>query len=161
MSYILTSTLQPTVGIQPRYLIVRCRATAQIAAGLLCSLDLSQASEEPGLGSSLPGSATNSKWANVSLGGTVRAAGTSSLYGIAQETIASGAEGLVMFAGFTNATSASLTYAVGNQVGLSGSAITAGHITNASVTQPIGIATTAGTTTAPRILLTAQFSYGT
>lgn len=162
MSYILTSTVQPTVGIQPRYLIVRCRnkEASTLNANILCLLDFAQASEEPGLGSSLPGTASNSKWANVALAATTTAATTSGLYGITQEAIAAGAEGLVMFAGFTNATSASLTYAVGNRIGLTGSAITAGNVSNATVTTPIGIATTAATTTSPRILLFGQFAFG-
>lgn len=160
MSYILTSTLQPTLGIQPRYLIVRCRngGASSITSNFLCQLDFSKASEEPGLGSSLPGTASNSVWANVTLVATTAATGTGQLYGIAQETIAVGAEGLVMFAGFTNAVSASIGYTVGQKVGLSATAAgTAGHVV-ATPTNTVGIVVTAATTTTPRILVLGQFA---
>jgi hypothetical protein len=164
MSVLLEASNHGTLGIQPNPLILSCRNkdSSAIAQWALVRLDFAQTSEEPGTGSSALGSASNSKWANVTLAPTTTAASSGGIYGVAQEAIAAGANGKVMFAGITQATSTSLTYAVGEAVGLTGSAITAGNVSNATVTTKIGIFVgTAGASTAPRILLNGVIAFGT
>lgn len=164
MSVLLEASNHGTLGIQPSPIILSCRNKdgSAIAQWALVRLDFAQTSEEPGSGSSALGVASNSKWANVTLAPTTTAASSGGLYGVAQEAIAAGGVGKVMFAGITQATSSSLTYAVGEAVGLTGSAITAGNVSNATVTTKIGIFVgTAGASTAPRILLQGSLAFGT
>jgi len=164
MSVLLSASNMGSIGIQPNTLILSCRNkdSSSIAQYALVRLDFAQASEFPGQGDAAFNADSTSKWANVTLGPTQTAASTGGLYGIAQEAIAAGKVGKVMFAGITQATSASLTYAVGEAVGLTGSAITGGNVSNATVTTKIGIFVgTAGASTAPRILLTGAVAFGT
>jgi hypothetical protein len=164
MSVLLEASNHGMLGIQPNSLILSCRNkdSSAIAQYALVRLDFAQTSEEPGTGSSAVGAASNSKWANVTLAPTTTAASSGGIYGVAQEAIAAGATGKVMFAGITQATSASLTYAVGEAVGLTGNAINAGNVSNATVTTKIGIFVgTAGASTAPRILLQGSLAFGT
>jgi len=164
MSVLLQTPNHGVLGLQPSPLILSCRNkdSAAIAQWALVRLDFAQTSEEPGTGTSAVGVASNSKWANVTVAPTTTAAASGGLYGVAQEAIAAGANGKVMFAGITQATSTSLTYAIGEAVGLTGSALTAGNVSNATVTTKIGIFVgTAGASTAPRILLTGNVAFGT
>ena len=164
MSVLLNAPNNGVLGIQPRPVILSCRNkdSAAIPQYTLVRLDFAQTSEEAGTGSSAVGAASNSKWANVTLAPTTTAATSGGIYGVAQEAIAAGANGKVMFAGITQAISASLTYAPGEAVGLTGTAITAGAVSNATVTTKIGIFVgTAGASTAPRILLTGNVAFGT
>lgn len=164
MSVIFTTPNNGVLGVQPYPVILSCRNkdSAAIPQYSLVRLDFAQTSEEPGNGSSAVGVASNSKWANVTLGGTITSASSGGIYGVAQEAIAAGANGKVMFAGITQAISTSLTYAVGEAVGLTGSTIVAGAVSNATVTTKIGIFVgTAGASTAPRILLNGGTCFGT
>lgn len=164
MSTILDASNNGVLGVQPRALIVKCRnaAGAAIAKYDLVRLDIAnQTSTEPGLGSSAVGSASNSQFANVIKGPTGKGATTSAIYGVAQEAIADGGIGSIMFSGVTPVTAASATYAAGNQVGIPASGLTAGTVTNASVTQPIGVCAIGGTTvTQITIVLDGNISYG-
>jgi hypothetical protein len=164
MSVLLEASNHGTLGIQPNTLILSCRNkdASAIAQYALVRLDFAQTSEQPGQGDAAVGSASTSKWANVTVAPTTTSASSGGIYGVAQEAIAVGGVGKVMFAGITQATSSSLTYAVGEAVGLTGSAITAGNVSNATVTTKVGIFVgTAGATTAPRILLNGAISFGT
>lgn len=164
MSVIFTTSNNGVLGVQPYPVILTCRNkdSAAIPQYSLVRLDFAQTSEEPGTGSSAVGVASNSKWANVTLGGTVTSASSGGIYGVAQEAIAAGGNGKVMFAGITQAISTSLTYAVGEAVGLTASTIVAGAVSNATVTTKIGIFVgTAGASTAPRILLNGGTCFGT
>lgn len=167
MASILDASNNGVLGIQPRTLIVRCRnaeASNAIAIGDLVRLDFSQSSTEPGQGSAAVTSASNSKFANVLLGPTGNPATgstTSSIYGIAQEAIAAGASGNIMFAGVTTATVASGTYAAGERVGLPASGGTAGRMTRAATTQAIATVLVGGTTvTSITVLLQGEVAYG-
>lgn len=164
MSVLFATPNQGVLGVQPYPVILSCRNkdSAAIPQYTLVRLDFAQTSEEAGTGSSAVGVASNSKWANVTLAPTTTAASSGGIYGVAQEAIAAGANGKVMFAGITQAISSSLTYAIGEAVGLTGSAITAGNVSNATVTTKIGIFVgTAGASTAPRILLNGGTAFGT
>jgi hypothetical protein len=164
MSVLLEASNHGTLGIQPNPLILsfRNKDSSAIAQWALVRLDFAQTSEQPGSGDAALGAASNSKWANVTLAPTTTAASSGGLYGVAQEAIPAGGVGKVMFAGITQATSTSLTYAVGEAVGLTGSALTGGNISNATVTTKIGIFVgTAGASTAPRILLNGVIAFGT
>ena len=164
MSVLLEAFNHGTLGIQPSPLILPCRnkESSALAQYALVRLDFAQTSEQPGSGDAALGSASTSKWANVALAPTTTAASSGGIYGVTQEAIPAGGVGKVMFAGITQATSTSLTYAVGEAVGLTGSAITAGNVSNATVTTKIGIFVgTAGASTAPRILLAGNISFGT
>jgi hypothetical protein len=166
MSLTISSSVQPSLGVEPRRLIVRCRnseASSTISRGALVRLDfaLASGSTESGQGTAAITAASNSVFANVVLGPTTGAATTSGFYGIAQESIAAGATGAVMLAGITTANVASATYAVGQRVGLSASAITAGTMTNATTTQTIAVVLVGGTTvTSITVLLPGDLSFG-
>jgi hypothetical protein len=163
MSVLLSASNNGVLGIHPRTLILKCRNASggAIAQYDVVRLDLSQASLEPGQGSAAVGSASNSIFANVVKGPTTKGSATTGIYGVAQEAIADGAAGHIMFVGTTLVTATSKTYAVGNQVGFSASAITAGAITNDTVTQPIGVCHTAGTVTQIRMTIDGNLSFGT
>jgi hypothetical protein len=164
MSVLLATPNNGVLGIQPYPVILSCRNkdSAAIPQYTLVRLDFAQTSEDAGTGSSAVNVASNSKWANVTLAPTITAATSGGIYGVAQEAISAGANGKVMFAGITEAISTSLTYATGQAVGLTATAITAGAVSNATVTTKIGIFVgTAATTTAPRILLTGGVCFGT
>jgi hypothetical protein len=167
MASILNASAQGSLGIQPRTLIVRCRnaeASTALARGDLVRLDFSQSSTEPGQGDAAITSASNSKFANVVLGPTGNPATgstTSSIYGIAQEAIAAGATGNIMFAGVTTASVASGTYAAGERVGIPVSGLTAGRMTRAATTQSIATVLVGGTTvTSITVLLQGEVAYG-
>lgn len=167
MASILDSSNQGPLGIEPRSMIVRCRnaeASTAIARGDLVRLDFSQSSIVTGQGDAAITAASNSKFANVLLGPTGNPATgstTSSIYGIAQEAIAAGATGNIMFAGITTATVASGTYAAGERVGLPVSGGTAGRMTRAATTQPIATVLVGGTSvTSITVLLQGEVSYG-
>lgn len=163
MSVLLNASNHGAIGIQPRTLILPCRNSSggSIAQYDLVRLDLSQASLEPGLGAAAAGAASTSVWANVVKGPTGKGATTSGIYGVAQEAIANGAVGKIMFVGTTRVTSASATYAAGNQVGIPASGLTAGTVTNASVTQPVGMCVVGGTTvTQITVALDGNVSFG-
>lgn len=164
MSTILNASNQGTLGIHPRPVIVRCRnaeASTAIAKYDLVRLDFSQSSTEPGQGDAAVTAASNSKFANVVLGPTGRSATTTGIYGVAQEAIAAGAAGNIMLAGVTPVTCASATYAANQIVGIPASGLTAGRVTNASVTQNVATVLVGGTTvTQITVLLEGGISFG-
>ena len=166
MSILLNSPNQGTIGIQPRSVIVRCRnaeSSTAIAQYDLVVLDVTQTSTDSGQGSAAVGSASNSKFSNVKLslaavGATVDSSG---IYGVAQEAIAAGGTGNILFAGVTLCKAVSGTYTQGEVVGLVASSGGAGAVARASVTQPIGMAltTTGASSTQATILLDGRISY--
>lgn len=163
MSVLLEASNNGPIGVQPRSVIVRCIAGASIAQYDLVVLDFSKASELPGTGTSTYPTASNSKFANVVKGPTGKGALTTGLYGVAQEAIASGAEGRIMFAGITPVNAASASYQAGNVVGIPASGLTAGTVTNATVTQAVGtvvLPTASTSTTLPTIILDGSISFG-
>jgi len=166
MSVILEASNHGTLGVQPRSFIVRCRnaeSSTAIAQYDLVVLDVTQSSTDPGQGSSAITAASNSKFANVKLSPAAKAAGTSGLYGIAQEAIAVGANGNVLFAGISLCKAQSGTYTQGELVGLRDSSGAAATISRASVTQVIGmvISTSAASATQATVLLDGSLSFGT
>ena len=166
MSVLLEASNHGTLGVQPRPLIVRCRnaeSSTAIAQYDLVVLDVTQSSTDPGQGSAAITAASNSKFANVkqsvaATGVTVKSSG---LYGVAQEAIAVGATGNVLFAGTTLCKSVSGTYTQGEVVGLVASSGAAASIARVSVTQPIGmvISTSGASATQATILLDGNISY--
>ena len=165
MSAILNASNNGVLGIQPRTVIVKCRnaeASTAIAKYDLVVLDVAQASIEPGLGDAAAGSASTSKFANVKVSPANRSATSSGIYGVAQEAIAAGATGSVMFAGITPCKTVSETYTQGQLVGLPSSSGTAASLVRLSVTQTIGtvVVTTSASATQATILLDGNVSYG-
>lgn len=164
MSVILNSSNNGTLGAQPRSVILRCRnseASSAIAKYDLVRLDFSQSSIEPGQGDAALTAGSNSKFANVVLGPTGRSNTTTGIYGVAQEAIAAGASGNIMFAGVTPVTCASATYAANQIVGIPASGLAAGRVTNASVTQNVATVLVGGTTvTQITVLLEGGISFG-
>ena len=164
MSVLLSASNNGVLGIQPRTLILKCRNAAggAIAQYDLVRLDLSQASLEAGQGSAAVGSASNSIFANVVKGPTGKGTTTTGIYGVAQEAIADGASGPIMFVGTTPVKAASATYAAGNNVGIPASGLTAGTVTNATVTQAVAMCLVGGTTvTQITVALDGNISFGT
>ena len=163
MAHILNASNNGTLGIQPRTLIVRCRnaeSSTALARGNLVRLDFSQTSVEPGQGGAAVTAASDSKFANVILGPATPGTVNSTVFGIAQEAIAAGATGNIMFAGVTPATVASATYAAGQRVGLGTTSVTAGTMTNATTTMPIATVLVGGASvTSITVLLEGAVSY--
>ena len=154
------------LGVQPRPLIVRCRnaeSSTAIAQYDLVVLDVTQSSTDTGQGSAALGSPSNSKFANVKVSPAAKAAGTSGLYGIAQEAIVAGATGNILFSGISLCKAQSGTYTQGELVGLRDSSGAAATISRASVTQIIGmvISTSAASATQATVLLDGSVSFGT
>ncbi len=164
MSIILGTPNQGVLGIQPQTIIARCvnpSGGTAIKQYDLVYLDFSKASVNAGTGSSTYPTLSNSKFANVIIGPTGRGQTTTGVYGVAQQAIAAGAEGPVLFAGTTLVTCASSTYAAGDVVGLPASGATAGTVTRLIVTQPIGACIVGGTAvTQITMLLEGGISFG-
>ena len=166
MSVLIDSPNNGVLGIQPNPVIVRCRnaeSSTAIAQYDLVVLDVTQSSVDAGTGSAAVNAASNSKFANVKLslaavGATIKSSG---LYGVAQEAIAAGATGNILFAGVTLCKTVSGTYTQGEVVGLVASSGGAGAVARVSVTQPIGMAlvTTGASSTQATILLDGRISY--
>lgn len=164
MSVLLEASNNGVLGVQPRNVVVKCvnpSGGTAIKQYDLVYLDFSKASADAGTGSSTYPTLSNSKFANVIIGPTGRGQTTTGVYGVAQEAIAAGAEGKVLFAGTTLVTCASSTYAPGDVVGLPASGATAGTVTRLIVTQNIGVCLVGGTTvTQITMLLDGGVSFG-
>ena len=146
MSIVLGTPNNGVLGIQPQNIVVRCvnpSGGTAIKQYDLVYLDFSKASVDAGTGSSTYPTLSNSKFANVIIGPTAPSLTTTGLYGVAQQAIAAGTEGPVLFAGTTLVTCASATYTAGNVVGLAATT-TAGTVTRLIVTQPIGVCLVGG-----------------
>jgi len=162
MASVINGNYQPTLGIEPFTIVARCR-NAQGAAlnrGDLVRLDFTQTAVESGQGTAALTAASNSKFANVTLGPTGPGTINSGVYGVVQEAIVTAGTGLVMFAGVTTATVVSGNYTAGERIGLGTTAVTAGQMTRATTTMPLAAVLIGGTgVTTATVLLPGEVAY--